>query len=92
MTLWETQEMEEAAAAAQWEEQNYTQEELEHYEIEAAIRVKEAADEMLGAIDNLQRAADWMRCTAMEYKIQSYVNDLDNILHTLKEVQHELER
>ncbi len=92
MTLWETQEMEEAAAAAQWEDQNYTPEELEHCEIEAALRVKKAADDLMEAIDNIQAAADWMSHTAMEYKILSFMNDLDNILLAVRGGQRELEK
>jgi molecular chaperone GrpE (heat shock protein) len=92
MTLWETQLMEEDAAIKQWEELNYIPGDEQYYVKEALNRVKEAENEMLGVIDSLQRAADWMRDTALEYKLLSYVNDLDSILNTMKEVQHELEQ
>ena len=83
MTIWETELMEESARNQQWEEINDTE------AIEA--RYQDFTVDMRMAIDDLDRAVDWLETAAdgaeglpAENKILSSVDDLNDFASNLR--------
>ena len=90
MTLWETQEMEENARLNQWEEMNDTE--------EIETQYQNTTVDMQMAIDDLERAVEWLETSAdgvtgfpAENKILSYVNDLNDLLGGLRILKENLQ-
>lgn len=90
MTLWETQELEEAAAAAQWESLNEPD--------PGAGQFAKAADSLKNGIELMDKAGDWVYQAAddindrpMAYRLEAMTEEIDRILSELKQIKETIE-
>lgn len=91
MTGWQVQAMWEADAAAEWERLNEPD--------PAEQEMKEASESLQAALDNIDSGLDWisdavskLEETPMAYKVQSFLDDFENLASGLKALKDHYER
>ena len=91
MNGWQVQEMWEADAAAEWERINAPD--------PAEREMKDAAESLQAALDNIDSGLDWIADAVsklaelpMADKVQSFLDDFENLANGLKTLKDHYER
>lgn len=91
MTAWQVEDMVATDRSNAWEELN-APDPLEAYLMDAALSLKKAIESLDKAIDFVAEGAAALVGSPLEYKVGSFVDDLDGIKADLKAMQERYER
>lgn len=91
MTTWQTELMEENARNAQWEELN-APDPCEGMMYDASQSIKVAVHHLDKAMDWVYTAVDELGTTPMSYKVESFIDEISDLINGLKKLQEQYER